>query len=143
MRSYYEQYSVEWDSVEIEKMTRELMNFDILFEGEPVGVIRLSFDDDGCHLQDLQVDERYQGRGIGSQALAQAEKLAREEKVNTLRLKVFKSSPAVRFAKNKKTNISSKEKVALKELARMFISFDKKRLGKLVKEGELIEVGDL
>ncbi|RDK83035.1 UNVERIFIED_ORG: hypothetical protein DFO82_1944 [Idiomarina abyssalis] len=47
------------------------------------------------------------------------------------------------FAKNKKTNISSKEKVALKELARMFISFDKKRLGKLVKEGELIEVGDL
>ncbi len=47
------------------------------------------------------------------------------------------------FAKNKKTNIRSKEKVALKELARMFISFDKKRLGKLVKEGELIEVGDL
>ena len=93
MRSYYEQYSVEWDSVQIEKMTRELINFDILFEGEPVGVIRLSFDDDCCHLRDLQVDERYQGRGIGSQALAQAEKLAREEKVNTLRLKVFKSSP--------------------------------------------------
>jgi len=59
MRSYYEQYSVEWDSVQIEKMTRELMNFDILFEGEPVGVIRLSFDDDGCHLRDLQVDEGY------------------------------------------------------------------------------------
>ncbi len=25
MRSYYEQYSVEWDSVQIEKMTRELI----------------------------------------------------------------------------------------------------------------------
>lgn len=109
MRSYYEQYSVEWDSVQIEKMTRELMNFDILFEGEPVGVIRLSFDDDGCHLRDLQVDERYQGRGIGSQALAQAEKLAREEKVNTLRLKVFKNSPAVRLYQRTGFNVSSED----------------------------------
>jgi len=109
MRSYYEQYSVEWDSVEIEKMTRELMNFDILFMGELVGVIRLSFDDDGCHLRDLQVDERYQGRGIGSQALAQAEKLAREEKVNTLRLKVFKSSPAVRLYQRNGFSASSED----------------------------------
>ncbi|MCP1338026.1 GNAT family N-acetyltransferase [Idiomarina sp. M1R2S28] len=109
MRSYYEQYSVEWDSVQIEKMTRELVNFDILFEGEPVGVIRLSFDDDGCQLQDLQVDERYQGRGIGSQALAQAEKLAREEKVNTLRLKVFKNSPAVRLYQRTGFSVSSED----------------------------------
>lgn len=109
MRSYYEQYSVEWDSVQIEKMTRELINFDILFEGEPVGVIRLSFDDDGCHLRDLQVDERYQGRGIGSQALAQAEKFAREAKANTLRLKVFKSSPAVRLYQRNGFSASSED----------------------------------
>lgn len=109
MRSYYEQYSVEWDSVQIEKMTRELINFDILFEGEPVGVIRLSFDDDGCHLRDLQVDERYQGRGIGSQALAETERLAREEKANTLRLKVFKNSPAVRLYQRTGFSMSSED----------------------------------
>lgn len=109
MRSYYEQYSVEWDSVKIEKMTRELINFDILFEGEPVGIIRLSFDDEGCHLRDLQVDERYQGRGIGSQALAQAEKLAREAKANTLRLKVFKNSPAVNLYKKTGFSVSQED----------------------------------
>lgn len=109
MRSYYEQHSVDWDSVQIEKMTRELINWDILFEGEPVGIIRLSFDDDGCHLRDLQVDERYQGRGVGFQALVQAEKLAREAKANTLRLKVFKSSPALRLYERTGFSVSSED----------------------------------
>ncbi|WP_404398265.1 GNAT family N-acetyltransferase [Idiomarina loihiensis] len=109
MRSYYEQYSVEWDSVEIEKMTRELMNFDILFEGEPVGIIRLSFDDEGCHLRDLQVDERYQNRGIGSRALAETERLAREADARMIRLKVFKNSPAVNLYKKTGFSVSQED----------------------------------
>jgi ribosomal protein S18 acetylase RimI-like enzyme len=109
MRSYYEQYSVGWDIVQIEKMTRDLTNFDILFKGEPVGVIRLSFDDEGCHLRDLQVDERYQGRGIGSQALAETERLAREADAPTIRLKVFKNSHAVRLYQRTGFSMSSED----------------------------------
>lgn len=56
MRSYYAQYSVEWDKAQIEEMTQQLLNWDILMAGKVVGVIRLSFDSEGCYLRDLQVD---------------------------------------------------------------------------------------
>ena len=47
------------------------------------------------------------------------------------------------FAKSNKANINSKEKLALKELAKTFIGFDKEQLEQLVLAGELIEVGEL
>ncbi|MCY7295819.1 type II toxin-antitoxin system RelE/ParE family toxin [Alteromonas sp. a30] len=45
------------------------------------------------------------------------------------------------FAKSDKANINNKEKLALKELAKLFLEFEPKRLNELVKSGELIEVG--
>jgi len=48
MQPYYEQYAVDWDQAQIEKMTQELVNFDILFEEKLVGVVRLSFDTEAC-----------------------------------------------------------------------------------------------
>ena len=95
MRPYYEQYSVDWDEAQIEKMTQELVNFDILLNEQPVGVIRLSFDNEECYLRDLQVEQSHQNRGIGSHALAEAERLAKEHCSQILKLKVFKNSPAV------------------------------------------------
>lgn len=94
MRPYYEQYAVDWDAPEIEKLTKVLINWDIVREGETVGVIRLSLDSEGCHLRDLQVDPRYQNLGIGTQAIAEVERFAKESGALTLRLKVFKLSPA-------------------------------------------------
>lgn len=47
------------------------------------------------------------------------------------------------FAKNKRANISSKEKVALKELAKTFIEFNEGELTHLLTTGELIEVSDI
>lgn len=95
MRPYYEQYSVDWDEAQIQKMTQELLNFDILFEGVLVGVMRLSFDNETCWLRDLQVAQSYQNRGIGTLALAEAERLAQERSSHMVKLRVFKNSPAV------------------------------------------------
>lgn len=97
MRQYYELYSVDWDESQVEKMTSELANWDILYEEKVVGILRLSFDSEACYLRDLQVDQNYQNLGIGSCALAEAERLARESSSRTLILKVFKNSPAVRL----------------------------------------------
>ena len=44
------------------------------------------------------------------------------------------------FAKNQQANIKDNELKALKLLARKFLGYDKKTLGKAVKTGELIEV---
>ena len=46
------------------------------------------------------------------------------------------------FAKNKRANISIKEKAALKELASTFIEFYEKTLEQLVAVGELLKVGE-
>lgn len=109
MKPYYEQFSVDWDEAKIEKMTQELVNFDILFEEKLVGVIRLSFDIEECWLRDLQIDECYQNRGIGSIALVEAERLAKEHCCHLLQLRVFKNSPAVHLYKRQGFGFTSED----------------------------------
>ncbi|GGO67741.1 type II toxin-antitoxin system RelE/ParE family toxin [Bowmanella pacifica] len=46
------------------------------------------------------------------------------------------------FAKKAKANINAKERLALKELAKEFLGFTPAELDKLVKDGELLIVGD-
>lgn len=109
MRSYYEEFSVDWDQAQIEEMTQGLVNFDIFFEGVLVGVMRLSFDAEDCWLRDLQVDQNYQNRGIGSIAIAQAEQFAKQHSANILRLRVFKASPAVNLYKRERFGLTSED----------------------------------
>lgn len=109
MRPYYAQYAVDWDKAQIEKMTQELVNLDILFEEKLVGVVRLSFDIEVCWLRDLQVDQSYQNRGIGSIAIAEAERLAKKHGSHILKLKVFKNSPAVHLYKRQGFGLTSED----------------------------------
>ncbi|NAZ47830.1 GNAT family N-acetyltransferase [Vibrio toranzoniae] len=99
MRSYYEHYSVDWDCSKIEAQIHDLNNFDILFNGEVVGAIRLAFDNDGCYIRDLQVSEKCQNQGIGALALSECERLAIKSGSIRLRLRVFKISPAFHLYK--------------------------------------------
>jgi hypothetical protein len=46
------------------------------------------------------------------------------------------------FAKSSRANINSKEKLALKELAKIFLDYDQGVLDELVESGELIVVGE-
>ena len=94
MRSYYEHYSVDWDQQQILAHIAKLESWDILFDGEVVGAIRLEYDDEHCYLRDLQVRSSFQSKGIGAAALAETARLANEAKRALVRLKVFKISPA-------------------------------------------------
>ncbi|GAB3484655.1 type II toxin-antitoxin system RelE/ParE family toxin [Marinomonas epiphytica] len=47
------------------------------------------------------------------------------------------------FAKSDRANINSKEKLALKELAKEFLEFSQDELNQLIEDGELIKVGEL
>ena len=109
MRPYYQHYSVDWDQAQIEEMTQQLANFDILFKEKPVGVIRLSFDAEECLLRDLQVEQHYQNRGIGAIALAEALRLATERCCKILKLRVFKISPAVHLYKRQGFDLTSED----------------------------------
>ena len=95
MRSYYEHYGVNWEVAKISEQIEGLENWDILYNELVIGAIRLAFDDSGCYIRDLQVIEAYQNKGIGAQALAYVEMLAKQAGVKQLRLRVFTISPAV------------------------------------------------
>ncbi|NVC95376.1 GNAT family N-acetyltransferase [Vibrio natriegens] len=94
MRSYYEHYSVDWDQRQILEHIVNLESWDILFDGEVVGAIRLEYDDGHCYLRDLQVSPLFQNKGIGAAALAETSRLAIKSRAQRVRLKVFKISPA-------------------------------------------------
>lgn len=109
MQPYYAQHSVDWDEAKIEKMTQDLVNLDILFDEKLVGVVRLSFDTEACWIRDLQVEQGYQNRGIGSIAIAEAQRLAKQHSSHLVKLKVFKNSPAVHLYTRKGFTLTSED----------------------------------
>lgn len=97
MQDYYQQYGVDWDAKQIEALTHDLMNLDILSDGQIVGVMRLCFDEISCTVRDLQVIPLFQNQGIGAQALDKAKRLAQNQGLKQMQLRVFSISPAVKF----------------------------------------------
>ena len=97
MRVYYQQFAPEWDVSKVFEATLELENYDIIFQQQVVGVMRLQFDDDCCVLRDLQIIDSAKNKGIGRASLNEARRRALHANLSTLTLKVFKSSPAVAF----------------------------------------------
>lgn len=95
MKSYYEKHAVAWDLGKIIEVTAELENIDILLDEQVVGVLRLEFENAFCYLRDVQVSASNQNKGIGWAALEEAERLTKAEQLDTLKLRVFKISPAV------------------------------------------------
>ena len=94
MRPYYEQLSVHWEQSKILEQIQCLDNWDILYDGEVIGAIRMSFDSEGGYLRDLQISGEFQNKGLGAKALDEAMRLSKQACAEKLRLRVFKISPA-------------------------------------------------
>ena len=109
MRVYYQQFAPEWDVSKVFEVTLELENYDILFQQQVVGVMRLQFNDDFCVLRDLQIIDSAKNKGIGSASLNEAKRRAVNANLNTLTLRVFKSSPAVALYKRNGFVIQSED----------------------------------
>lgn len=94
MLPYYKHYAVDWDKNKIEKQIANLQNWDILYGGEIIGAFRLDFESSHCYLRDLQIKSKFQNKGIGAKALEECQRLALQQDMRNIRLKVFKISPA-------------------------------------------------
>ena len=95
MRVYYEQFAPDWDASKVLEVISELENYDILYNGQVVGVMRLQFENECCVLRDLQVVTTVQNKGIGNAALQEAKRLTSNANLNKLKLRVLKISPAI------------------------------------------------
>lgn len=99
MKPYYEHYKVDWDKSKILQMTETLENFDVIHQEQVVGFLRLSFDEQGCQLRDLQIYSEMQNKGLGSAVLEACYSLAQARGARSVWLKVFQKSPAFRLYK--------------------------------------------
>jgi GNAT superfamily N-acetyltransferase len=109
MRVYYQQFAPEWDVPKVFGATLELENYDIIFQQQVVGVMRLQLNDDCYVLRDLQIIDSAKNKGIGRASLNEAKRRALNANLNTLTLRVFKSSPAVAFYKRNGFVIQSED----------------------------------
>ena len=97
MRVYYEQFAPDWNLSKVLEVTSELENFDIIYQQQVVGVMRLQFENECCVLRDLQIVPTAQNKGIGMASLQEAKKRTLDSNLNKITLRVFKISPAVKF----------------------------------------------
>jgi len=95
MRVYYAQYARVWqpDAFDAEWGARQ--SFIIGKDGKPVGFISLSHEPEYLYVRDVQLCEPFRGEGIGAWVLAQISGMAQAQAMTCIRLKVFKSNPAV------------------------------------------------
>ncbi len=94
MKQYYEMYEVDWGVEDVYQASKDLSNFDILANGQYIGVLRLSFEGERCQLRDIQVGADHQSKGYGAQVISTVKKIALQRNLKFIELKVFQRSPA-------------------------------------------------
>jgi GNAT superfamily N-acetyltransferase len=97
MKPYYEIYGVDWGVEDVFQATKDLSNFDILANGQRIGVLRLSFVGERCQLRDIQVGASHQGKGYGAHVISTVKDIAQQRNLKFIDLKVFQRSPAHRL----------------------------------------------
>ena len=75
----------------------EFENLVIQLDGQDIGLLRLTPEQQGLGLRDLQVLPSHQNRGIGSWAVRQAKSIAASRGFQRLQLRVYEDNPAKRL----------------------------------------------
>lgn len=97
MRSYVNKYWGGWSRTIFQEYYQNGENFIIIHEQTKIGYIRIRAEPPVLYLDDMQIDETFRNRGIGTWALGQIESMALERQCNSIRLRVFHDNPARRF----------------------------------------------
>jgi len=97
MAAYRAARQIAWDPARFLDSWHRFESRLILADGGRVGVLQLFEVDGALEIRDLQLVPGFQGRGIGSWALAQVQSEALARDIGTLRLRVFVENPAQRL----------------------------------------------
>lgn len=99
MLPYYKSRNITWDPERYEQTWLEFENFDVKYQGQWVGILRFSSDENALYVRDIQIDSKYQKLGIGVQCLKYALDRAKSQALSRLRLLVFSENPALNLYK--------------------------------------------
>ncbi len=97
MGDYYRKYSMRWNQQLFDQNWADRANFSICNENTPIGFLSLSKYNQHAYIRELQIMPNWQGKGAGSWALQETERMAQQRNCGYLRLKVFICNPALKL----------------------------------------------
>jgi ribosomal protein S18 acetylase RimI-like enzyme len=95
MREYYARYSRAWQSEAFDSEWALRQSLIVSKEGKAIGYLSITTEPGYLYLRDIQLCEPYRGEGIGTWLLRQVELMALRMGAVSVRLKVFKTNPAI------------------------------------------------
>ncbi|WP_118179157.1 GNAT family N-acetyltransferase [Paraburkholderia phosphatilytica] len=101
MGGYYQRHHLVWRGDLFLASWRESENFILEEDGRPIGVLRVTEENDSLHIRDVQIAPGYRGRGAGSYLLDICHRWAKERGLRELQLRVFSDNPAARLYRRK------------------------------------------
>lgn len=97
MKPYFEEYHVNWDRDKFFDSLEHGIAETIWHEGKRVGFYHWRVKNEMGHVNTIQIEEAYRGRGIGRHVLLLLEQLTDRENLDAIRLSVYKTNPAFRL----------------------------------------------
>ena len=97
MSHYLADREITWDRERFLRSWADFENFVIQLAAQDVGLLRLTPEQNGLGLRDLQILPTHQNRGIGSWAVRQAKVIAASRGFQRLQLRVYDDNPAKRL----------------------------------------------
>lgn len=97
MDGYYRRHHLVWRGDLFLASWRESENFILEAEGEAIGVLRVTEENDSLHIRDVQIAEGHRHQGAGTFLLGISHQWARERGLKELQLRVFVDNPAAKL----------------------------------------------
>ncbi|MGV8918097.1 MAG: GNAT family N-acetyltransferase [Pseudomonas sp.] len=97
MRAYYVEYARIWQSDSFDNEWRVRQSFIIYKAAKAIGFLSFSVEPRYLYLRDVQLCEPYRGEGVGAWVMQQMLAMAQARGAASIRLKVFKSNPAMQL----------------------------------------------
>jgi len=110
MREYYAEYARVWQGQSFDDEWEVRQSFIINKADKPVGFLSFSLEPHYLYLRDVQLCEPYRGEGIGGWVMGQITSMAYALGARSIRLKVFKSNPAVQLYRRQGYEVVGQEK---------------------------------
>jgi len=95
MRRYYAEYERIWHGELFDEEWEARQSFVILKANKQIGFLSVSLEPHYLYLRDVQLCEPYRGEGVGGWVMDRVASMASEQGLKSIRLKVFKSNPAM------------------------------------------------
>ncbi|MDB6142364.1 MAG: family N-acetyltransferase [Pseudomonas sp.] len=110
MRRYYAEYERVWQAQSFDEEWPVRQSFIISKADRQIGYLSFSLESRYLYLRDVQLCEPYRGEGVGAWIMEQIVSMACERGARSIRLKVFKSNPAMQLYKRQGFQVVGEEK---------------------------------